>query len=115
MRVKLPDGRDVTVDVAEQLLAQVSTALDQVVEVEIEESFEGSVTSGRIARGLSVLPTSGAGNDKPPKSVHELALEQNISDVQPDYRSIASTIWEDEEDIVALQNQLDAMRVAATT
>lgn len=114
IRLKLPDGRDVTLDVDEQLLAQISTALDRVVEVDIEEGFEGTFISSRVARGLSVLPTSGPGSDKPPKSIDQLVKEQNLPDKRPDYRALASAIWKTEEEVAEFQEHLNAMRVAET-
>lgn len=112
LRIKLPDGRDVTLDVDEKLLAQISTALDRVVEVDIEEGIEGTVISSRLARGLLVLPTSGPGSDKPPKSIDQLVEEQDLPDKRPDYRALASAIWETEEEVTEFQELLNAMRVA---
>ena len=111
IRLKLPDGRDVTLDVDEQLLAQISTALDRVVEVDIEEGLEGTFIASRVARGLSVLPTSGPGSDKPSKSIDQLVKEQNLPEERPDYRALASAIWETEQEVAEFQEQLAAMRV----
>jgi len=112
LRVKMPDGRDVTFDVAEELISKIRSALDQVVEVSIEEQVEGTVVSTRVARDLAILPTSGPGSDKPPKSLAELEREQNLPKERPDYVALASAIWETEADVSAFEEYLRTARHA---
>ena len=112
LRIKLPDGRDMTVDVSDDLVEKARHALDQVVEVDVQEEFEGDVSLGRSVRGLEILPSSGAGSDKPPKSVEELEREQNLPTDRPDYSALAARIWSNEQEIEEFHQELKAMRRA---
>lgn len=113
LRVKTHDGRDATVEVAEQLIPQISKALDQVVEVEIEEEIEGDVSVARKVLGLTVLPSSGPGSDKPPKSVDDLRREQGIPRKAPDYVALASAVWQTAHDVEEFEKYIHEIREAA--
>ena len=112
MRIKLPDGRDVTLEVDEQVAARIVPALDRVVEIEVDEDMEGDITARRVALGLEILPSSGAGSDVPPKSVEELEREQDLPEKRPDYVSLASAIWRTQEELVEFDDHLREMRRA---
>ncbi|MGB6836927.1 MAG: hypothetical protein WBF66_04395 [Dehalococcoidia bacterium] len=114
LRVKLPDGRDITLDVQEELTARIAAALDQVVEVQVEEEVEGNIPISRVARDLAVLPTSGPGSDQPPKSISELEREQNMPSERPDYVALASIVWETEEEIAQFEQYVRELRRAET-
>ena len=114
LRVKMPDGRDVTLDVDEELIVEIRAALDQVVAIDVEEALEGAVTSSRVARNVTVLPSSGPGSDKPPKSITELEREQDLPKERPDYQALASAIWETEEQVAEFAEHLAESRRAET-
>lgn len=112
LRIKMPDGRDTTLDVDEELIEHIRAALDKVVEIEIEEEWEGNVASSRVARSLAVLPSSGPGSDEPPKSVAQLAREQNLPKERPDYVALTSAIWGTEGEVARFQEQVREARRA---
>jgi hypothetical protein len=117
LRLKLPDGRDLTVDASPEIAAQMKGAVDQVVEIESVEEMIGDLVSSRTATRLTVLPSSGDGSDKPPKSIQQLAEEQGMPDQRPDYEALASAVWEREEDLVEFDDYIRQLRGAglATT
>lgn len=112
LRVKLPDGRDVTLEAEEELIARIRDALDRVVEIEVEEELEGEVTTRRTVHAVEVLPSSAPGSDKPPKSVEELEREQNLPKERPDYAALASQIWQTEAEVTEFEGHLREMRPA---
>ncbi len=112
LRVKMPDGRDMTIDVADELIEKTRAALDQVVEVNVQEDFQGAATIGRRILGIEILPSSGPGSDRPPKSVEDLAREQNLPSERPDYSDLAGEIWSNEREIEEFHQELKAMRRA---
>lgn len=114
LRLKLSDGRDLTLDVDEVLAARIPSALDHVVEVDVHEEFEGEVATSRVARNIDILPSSGPGSDKPPKSVEELEREQNLPAERPDYALIASSIWESADDLIEFDEYIRQIRQAST-
>jgi hypothetical protein len=113
LRVKMSDGRDVTLDVAQELSSRIAAALDHVVEVEIQEEREGEVSVSRTALDLSVLASSGRGSDRPPKSVEELEREQGLPKERPDYVALASAVWETSEDLADFERYVRELREAA--
>jgi len=115
LRIKLPDGRDITLGVDEGLIEKIRGALDRVVEVEAEEELEGAVTSSRNVKNVAVLPSSGPGSDKPPKSLEELQREQDLPKQRPDYVALASAIWQSDEDVHAFEKYLRSARRAGTS
>jgi hypothetical protein len=112
LRVKLPDGRDVTLEANEELKGRILAAIDRVVEIEVEEQLEGDVTTNRSLRGIEVLPSAGSGSDQPPQSIEELEREQNMPKERPDYQALASAIWETEEQVAEFEEHLREMRPA---
>jgi hypothetical protein len=110
LRLKLPDGRDLTVDASPEIAAQMRGAVDQVVEIESVEEMIGDVVSSRTATRLTVLQSSGDGSDKPPKSIQQLAQEQGMPEQRPDYLALTSAVWEKEEDLVEFDEYLRQLR-----
>jgi hypothetical protein len=115
LRVKLPDGRDLTLHADEELISQITAALDQVVEIEVKEELEGGVTTSRVAREVEILPSSGPGSDRPPQSIEELEREQNLPKEPPDYQALASAIWETEAEVAEFEEHLREMRPAESS
>lgn len=114
IRIKLPDGRDATLDADEELTSRIRNALDRIVEIVVEEELEGDVTISRIAQSVEVLPSSGPGSDQPPKSIEELEQEQSLPKERPDYAALASAIWRTEEDIEKFEEHVRQIRQAET-
>ena len=110
LRLKLPDGRDLTLEADEEIAASIVAAIDHVVEIDVEEELEGNVSTRRVARSLVVLPTSGPGSDRPPKSIEELEHEQDLGGQQPDYVSLASAVWETEQELREFERHLQEIR-----
>ena len=103
MRLKLPDGRDLTLEAASELATNsLKQAVDRVVEIEGVEELEGDQITARTIASLSLLPSSGPGSSRPPKSVDELAREQGLADSRPDYPELATAVlgdgWEQRSD-----------------
>jgi len=114
MRLKLPDGRDLTLDANPELSALMKAAVDQVVEIEAVEELEGDQVASRQAVNLTVLPSSGRGSGKPPKSIEELAKEQGLADARPDYQSLATEVWETEDQLRDFIEHLRRVRQEAS-
>jgi hypothetical protein len=114
LRVKLPDGRDMTLDVQEDLASELAAAVDRAIELQVEEEVEGSIPTSRVARGLTILPSSGPKSDQPPKSIQELEREQNLSGERPDYVSLASAVWETEAEVAGFERYVREIRRAET-
>ena len=115
IRIKLPDGRDATLDADEELTSRIRNALDQIVEIVVEEELEGEVTISRIAQGVEVLPSSGQGSDQPPTSFEDLERAQSLPKKRPDYVALASAIWETEAELESFQEHVRQIRQANTT
>jgi len=114
LRVKLPDGRDVTLEIQENLAASLAAALDRAVELQVEEEVEGDTPTSRIARDLTILPSSGPKSDQPPRTIQELEREQNLPRGHPDYVALASAVWETEAEVVEFERYVQEMRRAET-
>lgn len=114
LRLKLPDGRDMTLDVDESMLDAIREALDRVVEIEMEEEVEGATTVSKVARGLQVLPSAGPSTDRPPKTLEELEREQNLPKERPDYVSLASRVWSTSQQVAEFDEHLLQIRRAGT-
>jgi len=114
LRIKLPDGRDVTLDVDDEVAAKLGPILDRIIEIEIDEEMEGDVTARRVARGVDILPSSGPGSDLPPKTVEDLEREQELPAKRPDYVALASAIWRTEKELTEFEEHLREIRHAET-
>ena len=114
LRVKLPDGRDVTLDVQEDLAVSLAAALDRAIEVQVEEEVEGNTPTSRVARDLTILPSSAPQSDQPPRSIAELEREQQLPRERPDYVALASAVWETEAEIAEFERYVREMRRAET-
>jgi len=112
LRIKLPDGRDLTLEVDDQMAAKMPTALDKPVELQVEEQVEGDAIVGRVIHELSLLPSSGPGSDRPPMTIEQLVKDQNLPSERPDYVALASRIWETEDEIAEFDKHLAEIRRA---
>ena len=114
LRVKLPDGRDITLDVDEELGGRIAAALDRPVELQVQEEIEGGIPTSRVARDVTILPSSGSKSDKPPKSIAELEREQNLAKERPDYVALASAVWRTEGEIAEFERYVRELRRVET-
>jgi len=112
IRLKLPDGRDITLEVDDQVAATIASALDRVVEIEMDEQLDGDIPARRIARALEIFPSSEPGSDRPPKSIEDLRREQRLPDERPDYVSLASSIWQTEKEVIDFDEHIRQIRQA---
>lgn len=110
LRLKLPDGRDLTMDVTSELASDASAALDRAVELTVEEELEDGSATKRTVLGLAVLPSSGAGSDQPPRTIGDLEEEQGLAGERPDYAALASEVWPDEDALEGFLEKLREMR-----
>ena len=110
IRVKLPDGRDLTLDASPELAGVMKQAVDRVVEIDSVEELVGDVVSSRTAVNLQLLPSAGPGSARPPKSIEELAAEQGMPAERPDYEALATAVWESEEDLTDFESHLAQIR-----
>jgi len=110
IRLKQPDGHDVTLETDSALADVLKRAVDSAVELEALEELAGDQVTSRRAINLSLLPSAGAGSDKPPKTVAELAEEQGLVGLHPDYRSLASEVWDTREHLAEFEEYLRQTR-----
>ena len=115
IRLKLPDGRDITLDADPDLIPSLRGAVDRVVEIEAVEELEGDQVASRTAVHMALLPSSGIGSEKPPKSIEELAQEQGLTGKLPDYLGLATAVWETEEQVAEFAVYLSRVRQAASS
>ncbi len=108
LRVKLPDGRDMTVDVDISLAPQLAGILDRIVELAVEEEAEGDKPQKRIVHDISVVP-SGVVTAQPP-SIAELEREQGLSKRRPDYVALASRVWRTKKELANFEEHLRLIR-----
>jgi len=113
VRLKLPDGRDLTLEIDDSLADRIPDTLDKAIEVDVEEEVEDEFPTRRTARGLRLLPSAGSGSDRPPKSIEELAREQKMPDKRPDYRALASAIWRTAAVVDEFEQHVHQIRQAA--
>ncbi len=111
LRVKLPDGRDMTVEVDAALASKMANALDRVVELHVEEEAEGDTPTKRIVHDLSVTDSE-TESDQPSKSIHELAAEQVLPVERPDYVALASAVWRTKPQLAEFEEHLRQIRHA---
>jgi hypothetical protein len=110
VRLKLTEGRDLTVDFDENRPAdEIAAALDRPIEIEVEEEVSGDVPARRIARSLTLLPLASA-DVAPPKSLAELMAEQHMPEERPDYTVLASKVWSTEEEFREFEEHLKEIR-----
>jgi hypothetical protein len=114
LRLKLPDGKDMTLDVDESMLGAIRDALDQVVEIEVDEEVEGATTVSKVARGLAVLLSAGSSSDRPPKTLEELEREQHLPAGRPDYVALASLAWPSAEEVAEFDEHVRQIRRTGT-
>jgi hypothetical protein len=112
IRLKLPDGQDITLDASSELADVMKQAVDRVVEIESIEELVGDVVSSRTAVELHLLPSAGAGSLRPPKLIEELAAEQGMPANRPDYEVLATAVWQSDEDLADFESHLDQIRRA---
>ena len=115
IRLKLPDGRDLTLEADAALANALRSAVDRVVEIEAVEELTGDQIASRTVVDLAVLPSAGPGSDKPPKTIEELAEEQGLSGASPDYENLASLVWQDREQASEFAAYLQQVRQTAST
>ena len=113
IRLKLPDGRDLTLEADPELTPSLRGAVDRVVEIEAVEELEGDQVASRTAVNMTLLPSSAFGSDKPPKPIEELAEEQGLTGQRPDYEALASAVWETEEQVAEFTEFLRHVRQPA--
>jgi hypothetical protein len=113
MRLKLPDGRDLTLDVDEELASVIPAALNMPVQVQVEEEMEGATAVSRIVDSITVLESPEL-VDTPPKSVEQLERELALPSV-PDYVAISSEIWPTQDNLDEFLDYLRESRRSSLT
>jgi hypothetical protein len=100
LRIKLPDERDLTMDLDPELRADALRAMDQPVEVVVIETRQADRVTRRAIESIRMLDLGERGPERPPKSVRELAAEQGLLfRPVPDYAGLASEVWPTTQDI----------------
>jgi len=112
VRLKLTDGRDLTLDIAaREGELDMTKVLDRPVEVEVEEEMMGDASARRVATEISVL-SSFPGAAAAPKSLVELMREQHLPKDRPDYRELATAVWQTKAELDEFEQFLRASRAA---
>ncbi len=114
LRVKLPDGRDVTMEVGAEVALRMEEALNRDVEIEVEEELEGETPARRTAHYMDVIPPSEPPSDRPLKSIEELEREQKLPAERPDYLALASAVWRTEKQLAEFGDYLREVRRAGS-
>ncbi len=103
-----------TLEVEEALVPVIHDSLDRVVEIDMEEEMEGSASVRKVARTLTILPSSGASSDLPPKTIAQLEKEQAMPSKRPDYVELATEIWATPGQLSEFQEYIRESRKAGT-
>jgi hypothetical protein len=84
------------------------------VELQVHEEIEGGIPTSRVARDVTILPSSGPKSDKPPKLIAELERQQNLPRERPDYVALASAVWKTGEEIAEFERYVRELRRVET-
>lgn len=113
IRLKLPQGQDLTIDVDESSLAAgIKDALDRPVEIDVEEEVLGGVSSRPVAKSIHVILSDVARTGIPSKSIVALMTEQNLPTETPNYQDLASEVWSTEAELNEFESYLRSNRRA---
>lgn len=112
IRIKLPDNRDVTLDVDEHLIDRIHEALNQVVSLDVEELLEGAAVERRVVQEIVVLPPARGSLlvIAPPKTLEQLADDQEIPVTRSDYVALASKVWTSRKELDRFDRYLQDIR-----
>lgn len=111
LRVKLPDGRDMTLEVDADLASKMSDALDRIVDIEVEEELEAGTPARRVVHDLAVVRPRPR-TDRTPRSIEALEREQGLPAERPDYAALASAVWRTPEELAEFEEHLREIRHA---
>lgn len=112
IRLKLSDGRDITLGVDQGAADNLESALNRVVEVEIDEEHEEGGPTKRTIQQLDIVQSE---TDDPPKTLSQLEEEQNLPVERPDYVRLASAVWKTQEDVEHFNIHVREIRRAGTS
>lgn len=107
LRVKLPSGADLTMDLDAELRSIAMQALDQPVQVTVDETLSGGTVTHRLVQDVRVLDLDEQGPESPPKALLDLAREQGLLfGPAPDYVALATEVWQTSADIQEAEGYL---------
>ncbi len=98
MRLKLPGGRDLTLDAGPQAVRDIGGNLERLVEVDIVESMQGEASASRMVESVRILPAADIPSDVPPKTLDEIEAELDLPP-KPNYLALATAVWRNAEEV----------------
>lgn len=112
LRVKLPSGRDSTMDLDPDLRSEATSLLDQPVKAIVKETVRDGSTVRRVVRSVELVELRERGPELPPKDLATLAREQGLLfRPVPDYVARASAVWPTERDVDEFARLVGASRL----
>ena len=92
MRLKLPGGRDLTLEAGPDVVRAIDGNLERLVEVDIVESMQGETSAHRVVESVRILPAAEEPSDVPPRTLDEIEAELNLPP-NPNYLALATAVW----------------------
>jgi hypothetical protein len=113
MRLKLPDGRDLTLEAGRDVVRAIDGHLDRIVEVDIVESMQGDASARRVVESVRILPSSQEPTDIPPKTLDEIEAELKLPP-KPNYLALATGVWRTANEVDAFEKHVSEIRQTAS-
>jgi hypothetical protein len=96
MRLKLRDGRDLTLEVDPGVAQDLKSDLEQVVEVEVAETLHEQAAPRRTVERITVLGDASA--YEPPRTLEEIERELKLPE-NPNYVALATAVWRTRDEL----------------
>ena len=111
MRLKLRDGRDLTLEVDSAAAQDLKSDLEQVVEVDVAETFEEQTAPRRTVERITVLADASAYD--PPRTLEEIERELKLPQ-NPDYVALATAVWRTRDELHEFVDRVREIRRPAS-
>jgi hypothetical protein len=113
MRLKLPSGRDLTLDAGPDVVRAIDGNLDRLVEVDIVESMQGDTAANRVVESVRILPAAEEPSDVPPKTLDEIEAELGLPP-KPNYVALATAVWRNATEVDEFVRHVSEIRRTAS-
>ncbi len=113
MRLKLSNGRDVTLDVAPDAVHEIKGNLEKLVEVDVVQTMEGDAPSKRMVESARALPDMEEPNDIPPRTLDEIETDLKLPR-RVNYEALATAVWRTPEEVEEFMSHVSEIRRPAS-
>lgn len=113
MRLKLPSGRDLSLDAGPDAVRAINGNLDRLVEVDIVESMQGDTPATRTVESVRILPLAEEPSDVPPRTLDEIEAKLRLPP-KPNYLALATAVWRNATEVDELVKHVSEIRRTAS-